>query len=85
MEVAIEVTDVNDNAPVLGEIPYNILISEATLTGSHVITIVAEDKDLGTNGQFLFYGYSPERKFIIEPKSGAVKTASTFDFEQQSR
>ena len=69
----------------INEIPHNILISEATLIGSQVITVTAIDRDLGKNAVFSFHGYSMEKKFIIDPKSGVVKTVSAFDFEQQSR
>ena len=85
VEVGIEVLDANDNAPVINEIPKSVLISEATLIGSQVITLTASDQDLGKNGMISFYGYSAENKFFIEPKTGVVTTVSKFDFEEKSR
>ena len=79
------VLDANDNAPVISQVPDAILISEATLISSQVITVTATDEDVGNNGLFSFHGYSADGKFVIDSKSGVVKTASAFDFEQQSR
>lgn len=85
MQVDIEVIDVNDNAPLINEVPDNILISEATLVGSQAITVMAADRDIGNNCLFAFHGYSPDSKFAIDSKSGVVKTVSTFDFEEKSK
>lgn len=85
MEVDIEVTDANDNAPFINDVPTSILVSEAALVGSQVITITATDKDAGNNGLFSFYGHSPDHKFSIDARTGVVKTISTFDYEQKSR
>ena len=85
VEVDIEVQDTNDNPPQIGSLPDNILISEATLVGSHVVTVTATDKDTGSNGIVSFYGYSPEGLFAIDVKTGAVKTIGIFDFEKKSK
>lgn len=85
VEVDIEVQDTNDNLPIIGSLPDNILISEATLAGSQVVTATATDKDIGSNGMVSFYGHSQEGLFAINIKTGAVKTIGIFDFEKKSR
>eukprot|EP00794_Sanderia_malayensis_P020074 gene20074-22044_t len=84
VEVDIEVTDVNDNAPIIGKIPAVIMISEATLKESQVFTVTATDPDAGESGKISFYGVSQDGKFKIDKKTGAVHTTSTFDHETQS-
>ena len=85
VNVDVEVMDENDNDPVLDNAPREILISEATLVGTQIFTITATDRDIGNNGKFYFYGFSPDRKFSINNKTGAVHTTSTFDFETRKR
>ncbi len=85
IEVDIKVIDVNDNQPILGKLPLEILISEETLVGSHVLTVTASDADIGNNHKFSFYGISPDDQFTIDAKTGAVYTVKKFDFETQTR
>eukprot|EP00795_Rhopilema_esculentum_P002535 gene2535-730_t len=85
VEVDIEVLDANDNAPRIGDLPNNILISEATLVGSQVVTVTATDLDIGTNSFFSFNGISVGSQFTIDGRSGAVLTAASFDYELMSR
>ena len=46
--------DVNDNPPVFNPSVYPIGISESTLAGSAVITVMASDQDIGLNGNITF-------------------------------
>ena len=85
VEVDIEVLDANDNAPRIGDLPKNILISEATLVGSQVVTVTATDLDVGSNSLFSFHGVSVGSQFTIDGRSGAVLTAASFDYELMSR
>ena len=52
----ITLIDINDNAPVFEENPYQALISESAAIGTLIITLHAVDNDQGTNG-VVFYRF----------------------------
>lgn len=48
--VTVEVTDVNDNAPVFEHSTYTAVVNESSLPGAVVTTITATDRDSEGNG-----------------------------------
>uniref|UniRef100_A0A1I8NDN4 Cadherin domain-containing protein n=1 Tax=Musca domestica TaxID=7370 RepID=A0A1I8NDN4_MUSDO len=60
--VKIEITDVNDNAPIWTEDPIRIQTSESTAQGSVLYNFTATDMDTGLNGrlQYKLLKYSPK-------------------------
>ena len=81
--VAVEITDINDNAPVFSSSLYSRTISEAENVGSPVLTASAVDVDFGSNSQIL-YTLQGTSTFSINSSSGVISLASVVDREVQS-
>ncbi|KAM8847870.1 protocadherin beta-16-like [Synchiropus picturatus] len=63
--VTVEITDVNDNAPVFEKHDISFKISESTLVGAKFILDHAVDHDVGSNG-LQSYRLEPTDNFIIK-------------------
>ncbi|CAF92949.1 unnamed protein product, partial [Tetraodon nigroviridis] len=81
--VNVNVTDVNDNAPVFGCQLYAAVVSEGAATGSSVIQVVAEDADSKPNGAVSYSITSGNQgnQFSIDPASGIVRVNKDLDRE----
>ncbi|XP_064243916.1 protocadherin alpha-2-like [Passer domesticus] len=66
--VQLEVTDINDNAPVFPAARKNLSIAESSVLGSRFPLEGATDADVGLNAQ-LSYTLSPSEHFGLEVKS----------------
>uniref|UniRef100_UPI000B4DB9CC protocadherin alpha-13-like n=1 Tax=Lonchura striata TaxID=40157 RepID=UPI000B4DB9CC len=76
--VELEVTDINDNAPVFPAARKNISIAElTTLPGSRFPLERASDADMGANAQ-LSYTLSPSEHFRIEEENSNSRSKSLF-------
>uniref|UniRef100_A0A8C2DIR3 FAT atypical cadherin 3a n=1 Tax=Cyprinus carpio TaxID=7962 RepID=A0A8C2DIR3_CYPCA len=78
--VNINLTDVNDNAPVFSRDAYSVSISEDANIGD---TVTAEDVDSQANGDILYSIVSGDREnqFFIEPITGQIKVNKQLDRE----
>ncbi|XP_064243568.1 protocadherin alpha-2-like isoform X8 [Passer domesticus] len=63
--VQLEVTDINDNAPVFPAARKNLSIAESSLPGSRFPLEGASDADIGANAQ-LSYALSPSEHFSLD-------------------
>ncbi|NXI16470.1 PCDA8 protein, partial [Irena cyanogastra] len=63
--VQLEVTDINDNAPVFPAARKNLSIAESSLPGSRFPLEGASDADIGANAQ-LYYTLSPSEHFSLD-------------------
>nr|XP_061797028.1 protocadherin Fat 3-like isoform X3 [Nerophis lumbriciformis] len=81
--VNINVTDVNDNAPMFSRDLYTTVVSEDATIGESVVQLVAEDMDSQLNGAILYSIVSGDRdnQFFIDPLSGIVKVNKHLDRE----
>ncbi|XP_061537155.1 protocadherin Fat 3a isoform X5 [Phycodurus eques] len=81
--VKINVTDVNDNAPMFSRDLYTTVVSEDATIGESVVQLVAEDMDSQLNGAILYSIVSGDRdnQFFIDPLSGIVKVNKHLDRE----
>ncbi|XP_061179373.1 protocadherin Fat 4-like [Saccostrea echinata] len=52
--VAVTVTDINDNSPTFSQSTYHVTVPENTAINTGIITVTAQDPDLGTNGQISY-------------------------------
>eukprot|EP00041_Stephanoeca_diplocostata_P038734 m.1547738 g.1547738 ORF g.1547738 m.1547738 type:complete len:2579 (-) comp25261_c0_seq2:183-7919(-) len=87
LDLMVDVTDVNDNAPTFVGLPGVIFIAENTSINTPVLTVVATDPD-GSITYSLTEGSSITRRsvtphFRINATSGVVYTQDTFDSETQ--
>ncbi|XP_040200772.1 protocadherin alpha-3-like isoform X4 [Rana temporaria] len=85
----IEISDVNDNAPLFQKAYDTIFIKENNPPGTHVYTASASDPDIGQNS-FITYSVSesivdgiPISSYVsINPENGKVFALVSFDHEQ---
>ncbi|XP_054372409.1 protocadherin alpha-2-like isoform X2 [Molothrus ater] len=76
--VQLEVTDINDNAPVFPAARKNLSIAElSTMPGSRFPLEGASDADIGANAQ-LTYTLSPNEHFTLDVKSSDENRKSLF-------
>ncbi|XP_059716454.1 protocadherin alpha-8-like [Haemorhous mexicanus] len=71
--VQLEVTDINDNAPVFPAARKNLSIAESSLPGSRFPLESASDADIGANAQ-LTYALSPSEHFSLDLQKSNERT-----------
>ncbi|XP_064018311.1 protocadherin gamma-B5-like [Pogoniulus pusillus] len=86
-ELVLEVSDVNDNAPVFEEEVYNAYVEENNAAGAQVLSVLARDADAGANGRVSYWLESSSTGKVpapvsVEARSGAVYAQRSFDYEQ---
>ncbi|XP_058552602.1 cadherin-23 isoform X9 [Neofelis nebulosa] len=84
MLVGIRVLDINDNDPVLLNLPMNITISENSPVSSFVAHILASDADSGCNALLTFNitAGNRERAFAINATTGVITVNRPLDRER---
>ncbi|XP_064528394.1 protocadherin gamma-B5-like [Pseudopipra pipra] len=88
-ELLLEVSDVNDNAPVFEEASYSAYVRENNAVGLLVLRVVARDLDAGANGRVSYWlsggsaGAAGAAPLVsVEARSGAVYAQRSLDYEQ---
>ncbi|XP_074496939.1 protocadherin Fat 4-like [Sebastes fasciatus] len=80
--VSVAVDDVNDNAPVFVSAKI-VSVPEDTALHSVVMTVHAEDEDIGSNGEVLYYlNNTSGGVFSIDNRSGKIYLEEALDREQ---
>ncbi|XP_045423872.1 cadherin-23-like [Lemur catta] len=84
MLVGIRVLDINDNDPVLLNLPMNVTISENSPVSSFVTHVLASDADSGCNALLTFNitAGNRERAFVINATTGIVTVNRPLDRER---
>nr|XP_044993449.1 cadherin-23 [Jaculus jaculus] len=84
MLVGIRVLDINDNDPVLLNLPMNVTISENSPVSSFVAHVLASDADSGCNALLTFNitAGNRERSFFINATTGVVTVNRPLDRER---
>ncbi|XP_014817455.1 PREDICTED: protocadherin gamma-B5-like [Calidris pugnax] len=89
VQIRVNVTDANDNAPVFGKSLYEAQVRENVPAGSLVLQVRATDADAGSNGRVSYsFGNVPDdvrALFSVESESGEVRTAGPLDFEEKNQ
>ncbi|KAM6408770.1 protocadherin gamma-B5-like [Rhynochetos jubatus] len=87
--LVLEVSDVNDNAPVFEEAAYSAYVAENNAAGAPVLRVVARDADAGANGRVSYWlaggsaGAADASPYVsVEARSGALYAQRPFDYEQ---
>ncbi|CAM9325172.1 unnamed protein product [Lampetra planeri] len=88
----VQVLDENDNPPRFEKNRYEVFKSENNSPGAYLMTVVASDPDLGTNGQVTYtiidalVQGSPISTYVtIDHSNGAIYALRSFDHEDVSR
>lgn len=88
----VQVLDENDNPPHFEKNRYEVFQSENNSPGAYLMTVVASDLDLGTNGQVTYtivdamIKESPISTYVtIDLSNGAIYALRSFDHEDVSR
>ncbi|XP_076590808.1 protocadherin Fat 3-like isoform X6 [Chaetodon auriga] len=81
--VNINLTDVNDNAPMFSCDLYAAVVPEDSTIGESVVQLIAEDVDSQLNGAILYSIISGDRgnQFFIDPLRGVIKVNKQLDRE----
>ncbi|XP_056131020.1 protocadherin Fat 2 [Lampris incognitus] len=82
--VIINVTDVNDNAPVFGRGDYSTEISEGLTPGTPIMQVTASDQDSSVNSlvRYSIVSGDPLQQFSIHPRSGEITVRTALDREE---
>ncbi|XP_053735991.1 protocadherin-18-like [Synchiropus splendidus] len=87
----VKVLDENDNPPHFEKSHYEVFKSENNSPGGYIMTVVARDPDLGTNGQVTYsildtqvHGSPISTYVTIDPSNGAIYALRSFDHEDVS-
>ncbi|KAK0094347.1 hypothetical protein PV326_011173 [Microctonus aethiopoides] len=77
--VEINLTDVNDNAPIFEETPFKVVVPVGTQPGHNILQVKAKDMDDGVNGEivFAFVHEQDKPKFRIHPSRGIITPTSS--------
>lgn len=86
----IKIDDFNDNAPQFHLTDYNVRVREDIPIGTVVVTVTANDLDIGNNGEILYTFAADsstvsdaEAYFKIDKQTGSIRTAKQLDFEER--
>ena len=83
--VSIDITDVNDNAPVIHTTTSVISVKEGIAPGTKLTKIEASDADIGSNGDIRFRIKNNIDKFFdIDTKSGDLFSTAEIDYETKN-
>ncbi|XP_051486793.1 protocadherin gamma-B1-like isoform X14 [Apus apus] len=89
VQILVNVTDANDNAPMFSKSIYEERVRENVPVGSVVLQVRATDADAGSNARVSYgFGNVPEgvrALFSVDSESGEVRTAGALDFEEKSK
>uniref|UniRef100_A0A3B4D9C7 Cadherin domain-containing protein n=1 Tax=Pygocentrus nattereri TaxID=42514 RepID=A0A3B4D9C7_PYGNA len=86
--VFLEITDINDNAPLFSKGEYRAQIMENNSPGVSVLTLQATDADKGQNARIAYLidgevsGSSASTYFSINSDNGVLYAVRSFDYEQ---
>ncbi|XP_027766220.1 protocadherin beta-15-like, partial [Empidonax traillii] len=84
-QIHITVLDANDNSPVFTQEEYDVQVLENAPEGSVILSVLATDKDTGSNGEISYYfsegmGQS-NSAFEIDSITGEIILSNPLDFE----
>ena len=83
VDIAIVVTDENDNAPSFTQALYSAVVKENNAEGIMLMTVTAEDIDAGDNGAVVYTLMGEAQKYmIVNSVTGNVTARVSFDREK---
>lgn len=83
VQLLVNVTDANDNAPIMEAPIYNATVPEDEYPPLFVSKVAAKDRDSGENGQVSYYLVNDfTETFIIDSDTGEISTNAKLDREE---
>ncbi|XP_072389697.1 fat-like cadherin-related tumor suppressor homolog [Diabrotica undecimpunctata] len=82
--VAVTVTDTNDLNPLFYPTEYNATVFEDTPVHQSILKVVAEDADLGRNGEIYYSFIEDTEKFMIHPITGIISLTRPLRYNEGS-
>ncbi|KAK8375851.1 hypothetical protein O3P69_008534 [Scylla paramamosain] len=82
VSVVIHVIDENDNAPVFTNSTFTFYLDENEPPDTYVGKLTAVDRDKGRNAELTYSIATNQNEFVVDPKSGFLKTLRYFDREE---
>ncbi|KAG9437757.1 cadherin-related tumor suppressor isoform X1 [Apis mellifera carnica] len=83
VQLLVNVTDANDNAPVMEAAIYNATVPEEEYPPLFVGKVSAKDRDSGENGQVSYYLVNDfTETFVIDSDNGEISTNAKLDREE---
>ncbi|KAM8971910.1 protocadherin Fat 4-like [Pelodytes ibericus] len=87
--VTLDISDINDNAPVFKKSLYDVYVAENNLPGVSIYKIQASDLDTGNNANMIYSISSPSTEdvpvssyFSMNIETGVLYAQHSFDYEQ---
>lgn len=85
LQLLVNVTDANDNAPIMEAAVYNATVMEDEYPPLLVGKVSARDRDSGENGQVTYHLVDDfSESFIIDSSTGQIETNAKLDREEVS-
>ena len=82
--VTVVVRDVNDNDPEFSQKLYTASVMEDSLVDTPVLSVTAEDLDLGANADISYQIRATDVPFSIHPTTGNIVVSGLLDYESKS-
>lgn len=82
VNIVIHIIDENDNSPTFDNKTFQFFIAENEPADTYVGRLSAEDLDKGRNAELTYTITNTQSDFIINPKTGFIRTLRCFDREQ---
>lgn len=82
VSVVIHVIDENDNSPMFTNATFTFYLAENEPPDTYVGKLTAADRDKGRNAELTYSIATNQNDFVVDPKSGFLKTLHYFDREQ---
>lgn len=83
LQLLVNVTDANDNAPIMEAAIYNATVMEEEYPPLFVGKVSARDRDSGENGQITYHLIDDfSESFIIDSNTGQIETNAKLDREE---
>lgn len=82
--VNVRVQDTNDLSPLFYPTDYAVTIPEDTPLHKSILRVIAEDADLGVNGEIYYSLLDETEQFSVHPTSGAITLTRPLKFAERS-
>lgn len=82
--VHVKVADSNDLSPLFYPTEYTVTIPEDTPLHKSIVKVIAEDADLGINGEIYYSLLDETEQFSVHPTSGVITLTRPVKFAERS-